>query len=137
MILLDEPDISLHPKWQRVFISNFTKGLNDDSMAIITTHSPILVSNLQRSIVRIIQKGKIDAKDYYSYGRDINSILEDYFSIDERNEDGKKLIRDFYKAMDLKDYNAAEEILNRIDETFGPSDVATVKANSLFDDLAE
>lgn len=137
LFLLDEPDVSLHPKWQQAFISNFTEGLNDDSMAIITTHSPILVSNLQRSFVRIIQKGKIDAKDYYSFGRDVNSILEDYFSIDERNEDGKKLIRDFYNAMDLKDYDAAEDILNRIDESFGPSDIATVKANSLFDDLAE
>lgn len=138
LFLYDEPDVSLHPKWQQEFISGIRNGLNEESMAIITTHSPILVSNLQKAFVQAINKGKmLSSEDNYSYGRDINSILEDYFRIDERNEDGKSLIRSFYDAMGAKDYDKAEESLKRLKETFGPEDVSTVKAESLFDDLAE
>ena len=79
----------------------------------------------------------LSSDNYFSYGRDINSILEDYFRIDERNEEGKKLIKAFYDAMGSKDYEKAEELLNKLKATFGPEDVSTVKAESLFDDLAE
>ena len=138
LFLYDEPDVSLHPKWQREYISGIRKGLDEESMAIITTHSPILVSNLQKAFVQAINKGiMLSTENNYSYGRDINSILEDYFKIEERNEDGKNLIRSFYDAMGTKDYDKAEESLKRLKETFGPEDVSTVKAESLFDDLAE
>ena len=138
LFLYDEPDVSLHPKWQQYFISNMEKGLDSESMAVITTHSPILVSNLQKSYIHIINKGKkLSIESLYSYGRDINSVLEDYFGIEERNEKGKKLIDDFYKAMTDKKYNEAETILDEIEKSFGPDDIATIKANSIFDDLAE
>lgn len=138
LFLFDEPDVSLHPKWQQEFIPNMMKGLDDESMAIIATHSPILVGNLHKSFVQIIQKGKmIPRENYYSFGRDINSILEDYFNTEERSKDGKRLIQEFYDAMNKKDYDTSEVLLNKLIELFGPSDVATVKANSLFDDLAE
>lgn len=138
LFLLDEPDVSLHPKWQQSFISDIEKGVDKESMAVITTHSPILVSNLQKSYVQIIDRGRLlPIENHYSYGRDINSILEDYFGVDERNEKGKKLIRDFYDAMTSKKYDEAETLLDKIEKSFGPSDITTIKANSIFDDLAE
>ena len=138
LFLLDEPDVALHPKWQHSFISSMKKGLDSDSMAIITTHSPILISNLEKSYVRIIHKGKnLDLESLYSFGRDVNSILADYFHVEERNNEGKKLLRDFYEAMTLKKYDEAETLLKTIEETFGPSDISAVKASSLFDDLAD
>ncbi len=138
LFLYDEPDVSLHPRWQQSFISNMEKGLDSDSMAVITTHSPILVSNLQKSFIQVINKGKLlPIENLYSYGRDINSVLEDYFGIEERNEKGKELIKDFYEAMTKKKYDEAETILNEIEKSFGPYDITTIKANSMFDDLAE
>ena len=48
LFLYDEPDVSLHPKWQQDFIASIRKGLDEESMAIITTHNPILIGNLQK-----------------------------------------------------------------------------------------
>ena len=138
LFLLDEPDVSLHPTWQREFISNISKGLDKESMAIISTHSPILVSDLQNTSVIIVRDGKTcPLEGLYSYGRDTNSILEDYFGIEERNKEGQNLIQSFYNAMTSKDYDKAETLLNEIEATFGPSDISTVKATSVFDDLAD
>ena len=108
------------------------------AMAIITTHSPILVGNLQDSFVRELQRGKVCTKGpRFSFGRDVNSILEDYFRIEERNKGGKALIDAFYDAMNKKDYDEAETLLEKLNKLFGPTDVTTIKATSLFDDLAE
>ena len=52
-------------------------------------------------------------------------------------ENGKKLINDFYEAMTSKKYDVAENLLDEIEKSFGPSDITTIKANSIFDDLAE
>ena len=137
LFLFDEPDVSLHPKWQQKFISSIRKGLDEESMAIITTHNPILIGDLQKDQIYEIQKGKKIDSDNYSFGRDMNSILEDYFKVDERSKQGHDLIKAFYSAMDEKDYDKAENLLNELKANFGPEDVSTIKAESLFDDLAE
>ena len=137
LFLLDEPDVSLHPKWQQDFITNFTAGLNEESMAVITTHNPILIGSSNRTDIHIIETGNEKPNEHYSHGRDINSLLFDYFGINERNDFGEKLISAFYDAMTRKDYDAAEEILNELHNEFGNDDLAVIKADSIFDDLAE
>lgn len=137
LFLLDEPDVSLHPKWQQDFITNFTNGLNNESMAIITTHNPILIGNSNRTDIHIIEVGNEKPNEYYSHGRDINSLLYDYFGVNERNEFGEILISKFYDAMTRKDYDVAEEILKELHSEFGNGDLAVIKADSIFDDLAE
>lgn len=137
LFLLDEPDVSLHPKWQQDFIANFTNGLNNESMAIITTHNPILIGSSNRTDIHIIEAGNEKPNEYYSRGRDVNSLLYDYFGVNERNEFGEILISKFYDAMTRKDYDAAEEILKELHGEFGNGDLTVIKADSIFDDLAE
>ena len=136
LYLYDEPDVFLHPQWQQEYISKF-QYYNDLSHVIITTHNPILIGNLKKEQIYEINNGKKVDSHNFSYGRDVNSILEDYFKVDERSKQGHDLIRAFYSAMDEKDYDKAEDILNELKDNFGPADVSTVKAESLFDDLAE
>ncbi|MGM8899297.1 MULTISPECIES: AAA family ATPase [unclassified Psychrobacter] len=44
LILMDEPEISLHLSWQEKLLTEITK-LNDTSQIIIVTHSPAMVMN--------------------------------------------------------------------------------------------
>ena len=137
LFLLDEPDVSLHPKLQQEFLNNFTKGLNEDSMAIITSHNPIIIGNSNREDIHIIKNGQEMENEYYSRGRDINSLLYDYFNIHERNSFGEDLIKRFYNAMNNKNYELAENILTKLRTAFGDDDIEVIKADSMFDDLAE
>ena len=136
LYLYDEPDVFLHPQWQQEYISKFLY-YNDLSHVIITTHNPILIGNLHKEQIYEIQKGKKVDSNNYSYGRDMNSILEDYFKVDERSVEGQNLLKEFYDSMDEKEYDKAEDLLNRLKSNFGPDDGSTVRAESLFDDLAE
>ena len=43
LLLMDEPEISLHVQWQNQLIDNLRK-LNSNMQIIISTHSPAIVS---------------------------------------------------------------------------------------------
>lgn len=97
LFLLDEPDVSLHPKWQQDFISNLKAGLDNNSMAIITTHSPSLVSDLDNKNLRLMRNGTVVNKSFKYYGKTINDILSDYFGLDTtRNKDVAKRIEELW-----------------------------------------
>lgn len=82
LFLLDEPDVFLHPKWQQEFISSIRKGLDEGSMAIITTHSPNIVSDLKNQNLHLLRKGKVVTKALKYYGKTVDNILGDYFGLD-------------------------------------------------------
>ena len=53
ILLLDEPDVYLHPEWQRLFIFFLTRFLEEkfsdkNFHTIITTHSPFLLSDIPK-----------------------------------------------------------------------------------------
>lgn len=136
LYLYDEPDVFLHPRWQQEYVGQY-QLYNDSSYVIITTHNPILIGNLKKEQIHEIHDGKEVKSTKYSEGRDINSILWDFFKVDKRSKKGQKLLKDFYDSMKAKDYALAKECLDKIISHLGMTDVATVKAQSLFDDLAE
>lgn len=130
LFLLDEPDISLHPKWQQDFISNFVKGLNNESMAIITTHSPSIASDLFNNNLCLIRKGKIISKAFKYYGKSVDEILCDYFGLEStRNKNVAKIIDYLWKKIhnnDFKDkeFNQKKEELIKIIGSDDPEIIA-------------
>lgn len=63
VIMIEEPEISLHPQSQVVLQELFAKAVEDHKQIIITTHSPILVLALSK----IIQMNKIDREKVAVY----------------------------------------------------------------------
>lgn len=61
LVLLDEPELSLHPNWQMMLIGNLDRALaNKACHLLIATHSHMLVSDLpmKRSLVCQVEKDK-------------------------------------------------------------------------------
>lgn len=61
LVLLDEPELSLHPNWQMSFIDNMDRALRHQAChLLIATHSHMLVSDLpmNRSSVSQLEIGK-------------------------------------------------------------------------------
>lgn len=59
LILIDEPEISLHPNWQLKVLSFFKKLFTDNtgeqtSQIIISTHSPFIIHNANRNDDKVI-----------------------------------------------------------------------------------
>lgn len=74
VLLLDEPDQSLHPDWSRCFINNIvneSKKYNMNLQIVITTHSPFMVSDIIKDNVYLLNKDLEIGKSY------INNINEE------------------------------------------------------------
>ncbi|GKV92861.1 ATP-binding protein [Pectobacterium aroidearum] len=75
IILIDEPEISLHPEWQQRYINllmNTFEGFYNCKF-IIATHSPLVVSNLKSSncyIFPMSESEVINAKEYNNRSSD-------------------------------------------------------------------
>ncbi len=86
-ILLDEPDIYLHPNWQKKFINNLINFFkinypNKILYIFITSHSPFILSDLPKENVIFLEKGKQvypfdDGKQ--TFGANIHTLLSHGF----------------------------------------------------------
>ena len=90
LILLDEPDNTLHPNWQKEYINLLVTLLKDkkDIHIIITSHSPFLLSDLPIQNVIFLEKDeKIGncvnvtekMKDFNTFGANIHTLLSHGF----------------------------------------------------------
>lgn len=76
IIFYDEPENSMHPKWQEYIISFLQEivMLSCNSTVVIATHSPLVVSNVTVSNKKIITLGEEDS-NWKNYSN--NSNIED------------------------------------------------------------
>lgn len=55
IILIDEPEISLHPQWQQKII-NVYRNMGKNNQVIIATHSPHILSSVPKDSIKILEK---------------------------------------------------------------------------------
>ena len=123
IIIMDEPELSLHVNWQLKLVESILK-LNSDIQYIIVTHNPILVLNRNASEVSIIKNDEIKNYENISKYMDISTILIEVFEINSLvGSEMEKLIEEYGKLqnkdkLDEQDKNRIEEIKNILSNTF-------------------
>ena len=132
IILIDEPELSLHPKWQQRIVDVYRK-IGKNNQIIIATHSPHILGSVRKENIMLLDKndeGKIVIKTgdelYDSYGQPTERILEDIMGLKTtRNQeifDKLEKIRemvneDKYETDNFKkEYGDLKEILGTMDE---------------------
>ena len=132
IILIDEPELSLHPKWQQRIIEVYKK-IGENNQIIIATHSPHILGSVSNENIFILyrdENGKIEAKTgdelYSSYGQPVDRVLKDIMGlesirtpkIEKDLEELRKLVdEDKYDTKEFKEkYNDLLEILGNTDE---------------------
>jgi predicted ATPase len=103
LVLIDEPEISLHPNWQMKYI-HFLKEIFSDLPSVhfvVATHSHFLVSDLKNESSEIIKLGRSGEKlKYYSikgdtYGQSAENILYNIF--------GLRSSRNYYFEVEIRE----------------------------------
>jgi len=132
IILIDEPELSLHPKWQQRIIEVYKK-IGENNQIIIATHSPHILGSVSSENIFILyreENGKIEAKTgdelYSSYGQPVDRVLKDIMGlesvrtpkIEKDLEELRKLVdEDKYDTKEFKEkYSELLEILGSTDE---------------------
>ena len=122
IILIDEIDLHLHPKWQRLIIPQLTKVFTNCQF-IITTHSPQVLSHVMpRSLflLKNINNKLSYSKAAESYGMNTDRILEDLLDTDARPKEVKKLLHKLYKLIQEGEIEKAKKVIEEFEYTGDP-----------------
>jgi hypothetical protein len=63
LVLIDEIDAHMHPKWQQLFVSAFREQFQDVQV-IATTHSPLLVGSLKPEEIWLVHRAPLRSEIY-------------------------------------------------------------------------
>lgn len=112
VVLIDEPEISLHPDWQRQYIPSLLKTLAEypQTHAIIATHSHFLVSDVEEATgsltVANSNTGHFESYDGDVFGRSADNILYRVFGLGSA---GNRFV-EYDLATALKMISGSEEV---------------------------
>ena len=115
IILIDEPELSLHPKWQQRIVDVYRK-IGKNNQIIIATHSPHILGSVKKENIMLLDKndeGKIIVKTgnelYNSYGQPTDRVLKDIMGLETtRNPKVFKLLEEAGELVDKNEYDSEE-----------------------------
>lgn len=120
LVLIDEPEISLHPNWQMKYIMHLKRSFKSFSSChfILATHSHFMISDLEPKSSNVIAltrnfENKIEANviDSDTYGWSVDEILYKVFKVrNTRNYFFEKELRELVYLMNNNPRNKSEII---------------------------
>ena len=134
VVLIDELDLHLHPRWQRVALPSLRKVFPNLQL-VVTTHSPqVLSSVVENRQVRRLIDGKLQEHPVFVEGRDTNAILREHMRTDERDDKGVADLNRLHHAIDRGDRVEAERIHRELAKRWGDNDPALIRAGWFMED---
>jgi predicted ATP-binding protein involved in virulence len=134
IVLIDEIELHLHPKWQREIIPALTRTF-PNCQFIITTHSPQVISHVKPEGVYILERtddeGVVIKYPESCFGRDSNRILEDLMGVPERPQDIKNSLRELFRFIDQGDIDGARRLRQELANEIGEDESEFVRADVL------
>lgn len=135
LFLLDEPETYLHPQWQDDFILEVSE-YTDDSNYFITSHSPILISNLKKGNLVSMSNGVATKIPRNYFGRDYSNSLEDLMHTPPRNAEVLEKIRNIFELIDKNKIESATAAIEAFEGEYGTDDGEILRAKSLLEFLS-
>lgn len=133
VVLIDEIELHLHPKWQREIIPALTRTF-PNCQFIVTTHSPQVISHVKPEGIYILEKtdnGVIAKRPESSFGRDSNRILEDLMDVPERPQEIKTSLLELFRLIDAGNLEGARKLRQQLATEIGSDEPEFVRADVL------
>ena len=136
IVLIDEIDSNLHPKWQWRIIDALTETFPNVQF-IAATHSPIIVSSCKNANIISIDEEQNIRYIGDSYAFSVNEILKDMLGYYMRPAKVENLIEEFEKGMDREEYDLAKNALEKLAELLGEEHPKVIALKSEYEIEAE
>ena len=133
VVLIDELDLHLHPRWQRVALPRLRDAF-PRLQFIISTHSPQVLSSAENRQARRLVDGAIQDRNVFVSGRDSNAILRDLMRTDDRDDEGVVALRRLHEAIDRGDAEKADRFYRELLHRWGASDPALIRAKGFMEE---
>lgn len=118
LILIDELDMHLHPKWQRT-IARDLQNVFPNCQFIATTHSPSVIQSLNSEQVMNLEEEKKYEEDYRGWS--VDEILEYKMGLENtKTNEYTQAIKEFEEALDDENVEIAKQAYNNIKRMIHP-----------------
>jgi predicted ATP-binding protein involved in virulence len=132
VVLIDEIDLHLHPKWQRQIIHNLQAAF-PRCQFIATTHSPQVIGEVEHDRIQIISDGQVHSPTH-SYGVDSSRVLEEVMDSPSRAPDAQQLITDVAQAIGKEEFDVARRLVDELEALAkNPNDAEVLRLRTLID----
>jgi len=114
IVLIDEIELHLHPKWQRMIVSKLLEVF-PNCQFIISTHSPNVITHVKPESLYLLEQfqGKINvSKPQESYGKTVERILEDLMGLTTTRPDEVNVkLREIYDKIQQGNLDEAKQMI--------------------------
>ena len=133
VILIDEIDLHLHPKWQRMIIPRLLEVF-PNCQFFISTHSPHILTHVQSEQIFLLKQtedGIEWSQPDESYGKNVDRVLEDLMELDTtRPDEISENIHSIYHKIDKNNLQEARHQISEMRDKIG-NDPELLKAEVL------
>jgi len=112
IVLIDEVDLHLHPKWQRSLIRQLSETF-PNCQFVLTTHSPLVISDAKDVLVYVLNDGKLQEHNGL-YGLDANQVLLEVMDTDIRNSDVQERLNRLLERLQDGDLDEAKKLFSEL-----------------------
>ena len=133
IVLIDEIELHLHPKWQREVLRRFTETFKNCQF-IVTTHSPQVIGEVESRCLRFLlyEDGQIVPwTPSRSLGLDSSRVLEELMDVKARNEEIEDDLGEMFRLIDDEDFKTAKQRIEALEATLGENDPELTRARAL------
>lgn len=134
VVLVDEIELHLHPRWQRSVIGSLRRTF-PRCQFIVTTHSPQVLSEVPTEAVVVIDRFAFVRPAAPTSGRDSNAILEEVMDTAARPAETQRALDAVSEAIDHEDYSAARTALDQLTAKLSEDDAEIVRLRGLLEFL--
>lgn len=131
VVLIDEIDLHLHPRWQRQIVRNLTATF-PRCQFIATTHSPQVVGEVEHHRIQIIADSQVYSPPH-SFGVDSSRVLEEIMDADPRTPEVKELLSKLSAEISAQHFDEARRLLADLTVQLGENDPDVTRARTLID----
>ncbi len=109
LILIDEIDVHLHPKWQRRVVDDLTRTF-PSLQFVCTTHSPIVIGEVPADRIRVLHSD-VAISPANTLGLDANRVLEEVMSAPKRSKAASERLHSIFQFIDDDDFDGARQAI--------------------------
>lgn len=118
VVIIDEIDLHLHPRWQREVIRKLEQTFVNCQF-IVSTHSPQIIGELKPESVMLLKNGELMGHAMRSIGLNSAEILEELMDANERNAEFDDKVLKIERAIEDEQYKQAGEWLSELEAQYG------------------
>lgn len=130
VVLIDELDVHLHPKWQRQIAVDL-KRVFPSVQFIATTHSPQVIGEMQPSEVCLLRQDGTAETPSQSFGMDSNWVLQVLMEAEELDSGVKRQIDHVFELLKDRNFDDANGKITSLRREIGNSEALQRAASTL------